>query len=72
MLVSASGKMVLLDKLLPHLRKDGHKVLIFSQMVMVLNLLEEYRFVSQTFVFAQRFADIATTKTFRWSDWTAA
>ncbi|KAI6241179.1 Helicase [Aphelenchoides fujianensis] len=41
-LIQASGKLVLLDKLLPKLKKDGHKVLIFSQMVKVLDLLEEY------------------------------
>jgi SNF2 family DNA or RNA helicase len=32
-MVAASGKMVLLDKLLTKLHADGHKVLIFSQMV---------------------------------------
>ena len=41
-LIKASGKMVLIDKLLPKLKREGHKVLIFSQMVMMLNLLEEY------------------------------
>ena len=41
-LVYAAGKMVLLHKLLPKLRRGGHKVLIFSQMVRVLNLLEDY------------------------------
>jgi len=40
--VMSSGKMVLLDKLLPKLRKEGHKVLIFSQMVKMLDLLSEY------------------------------
>jgi len=40
--VNASGKMVLLDKLLPKLKAQGHKVLIFSQMVRVLDLLETY------------------------------
>ena len=30
-LVAASGKMVLLHKLLPKLRAEGHKVLVFSQ-----------------------------------------
>lgn len=34
-LIQASGKLVLIDKLLPKLRQDGHKVLIFSQMVRV-------------------------------------
>ena len=40
--ISASGKMVLLDKLLPKLKREGHRVLIFSQMRKVLNILEEY------------------------------
>ena len=34
--------MVFLDKLLPRLREEGHKVLIFSQMQKVLNILQEY------------------------------
>lgn len=42
MLVDSCGKMVLLDKLLPRLFSQGHKVLIFSQMVRVLNLLEDF------------------------------
>jgi SNF2 family DNA or RNA helicase len=41
-LVDCSGKFVLLDKLLPRLKEEGRKVLIFSQMVKVLNLLEDY------------------------------
>ena len=40
--IQTSGKMVLLDKLLPKLRQEGHKVLIFSQMVKMLDLLAEY------------------------------
>jgi hypothetical protein len=40
--VMTSGKMVLLDKLLPKLRKEGHKILIFSQMVRMLDLISEY------------------------------
>ncbi len=41
-LIQCSGKMVLCSKLLPMLMKDGHRVLIFSQFKMVLDLLEEY------------------------------
>lgn len=41
-LVNSSGKMVLLSKLLPKLYAGGHKVLIFSQMVRVLDLLEDF------------------------------
>jgi SNF2 family DNA or RNA helicase len=41
-MINSSGKLILLDKLLPKLRAGGHKVLIFSQMIKVLNLLETY------------------------------
>ncbi|KAH6913789.1 SNF2 family N-terminal domain-containing protein [Coprinopsis sp. MPI-PUGE-AT-0042] len=41
-LVMSSGKMVLLDKLLQRLRHDGHRVLIFSQMVRMLDILSDY------------------------------
>ncbi|KAI8896505.1 P-loop containing nucleoside triphosphate hydrolase protein [Globomyces pollinis-pini] len=37
-----SGKMVLLDKLLSRLSNDGHRVLIFSQMVQLLDILSDY------------------------------
>lgn len=35
-LVVNSGKMILLDKLLARLKTDGHRVLIFTQMVRML------------------------------------
>ena len=41
-LVNSSGKMVLIDKLLPKLKASGHRVLVFSQMVKCLDLLEDY------------------------------
>merc|ERR1711968_42713 len=41
-IIPTSGKMVLLDKLLPKLRMEGHKVLIFSQMVKAIDIIEEY------------------------------
>ena len=41
-MVYSSGKLVLIHKLLPKLKQDGHKVLIFSQMVRVLDILEDY------------------------------
>ena len=41
-LVMSSGKMVLLDKLLAKLKQDGHRVLIFSQMVRMLDILSDY------------------------------
>jgi chromodomain-helicase-DNA-binding protein 7 len=42
LLVPSSGKMVLIDKLLPKLKKEGHKVLVFSQMVKMIDMLFEY------------------------------
>ena len=41
-LVNCSGKLILLDKLLPRLRSGGHKVLVFSQFVRALDLLADY------------------------------
>jgi len=41
-MVQSSGKLVLIDKLLPKLKADGHKVLIFSQMIRVLDIIEDY------------------------------
>lgn len=40
--VTKSGKMLLLDRLLPALFKGGHKVLIFSQFKTQLDILEDY------------------------------
>lgn len=40
-MVKASGKMMLLDKLLPKLQKDGHRVLIFSQFRIMLDIIED-------------------------------
>ncbi|XP_029430431.1 chromodomain-helicase-DNA-binding protein 2 isoform X2 [Rhinatrema bivittatum] len=41
-LVRSSGKLILLDKLLTRLRERGNRVLIFSQMVRMLDILAEY------------------------------
>ncbi|KAM5467950.1 chromatin remodeling complex Adenosinetriphosphatase [Microsporum audouinii] len=41
-LIDNSGKMVILDKLLSRLFKQGSRVLIFSQMSRVLDILEDY------------------------------
>ena len=41
-LVCSSGKMQLLDKLLERLKETGHRVLIFSQMVRMLDILSDY------------------------------
>lgn len=40
--IQTSGKMGLMDKLLPKLRAEGHKVLVFSQMVKMLDLISDY------------------------------
>lgn len=41
-MLKGSGKLVLLDKLLCRLKETGHRVLIFSQMVRMLDILAEY------------------------------
>ncbi|KAL6343808.1 hypothetical protein AAG906_027579 [Vitis piasezkii] len=41
-LITNSGKMVLLDKLLPKLKERDSRVLIFSQMTRLLDILEDY------------------------------
>ena len=42
LLVRASGKFALLDRMLSRLHQDGHQVLIFSQMTSVLSVMEDY------------------------------
>ncbi|XP_077268137.1 SWI/SNF-related, matrix-associated actin-dependent regulator of chromatin, subfamily a, containing DEAD/H box 1 isoform X3 [Temnothorax americanus] len=50
-LIPQAGKLKELDKLLPQLKTDGHRVLIFSQFTMVLDILEEYLAIrGQTFL----------------------
>ncbi len=41
-LVTNSGKLVVLDKLLKKLKLNGSRVLIFSQMTRMLDILEDY------------------------------
>ncbi|XP_071878921.1 SWI/SNF-related, matrix-associated actin-dependent regulator of chromatin, subfamily a, containing DEAD/H box 1 [Bombus fervidus] len=41
-LISEAGKLKILDELLPKLKEEGHRVLIFSQFTMILDILEEY------------------------------
>eukprot|EP01038_Epipyxis_sp_PR26KG_P011065 gene11065-14851_t len=41
-IVSASGKFIVLDRMLTRLKKEGRKVLIFSQMTELLNIIEDY------------------------------
>ncbi|XP_058059073.1 SWI/SNF-related matrix-associated actin-dependent regulator of chromatin subfamily A containing DEAD/H box 1 homolog [Anopheles bellator] len=41
-LITTSGKFRQLDELLPELKADGHRVLIFSQFTMMLDIMERY------------------------------
>uniref|UniRef100_A0A4X2JVM4 Proliferation-associated SNF2-like protein n=1 Tax=Vombatus ursinus TaxID=29139 RepID=A0A4X2JVM4_VOMUR len=41
-LVTSSGKFLILDRMLPELKNRGHKVLLFSQMTMMLDILMDY------------------------------
>lgn len=41
-IVSGSGKLMIMDRILPRLQKDGHRVLIFSQFTSMLDILEDY------------------------------
>jgi SWI/SNF-related matrix-associated actin-dependent regulator of chromatin subfamily A member 5 len=46
-LVENCGKMVLLDKLLVRLHRTGHRVLLFTQMTRILDILEDYLVMRQ-------------------------
>lgn len=41
-MIQSSGKMVLLDQMLPKLKAAGHRVLMFTQMTAVMTILEDY------------------------------
>ena len=41
-IVQGSGKLQMLDRLLPKLKADEHRVLIFSQFTSMLDLLEDF------------------------------
>uniref|UniRef100_A0A667YDN3 Chromodomain helicase DNA binding protein 1-like n=1 Tax=Myripristis murdjan TaxID=586833 RepID=A0A667YDN3_9TELE len=41
-LIEASGKLCLLDSLLAHLHNGGHRILLFSQMTRMLDILQDY------------------------------
>ncbi|CAG5134454.1 unnamed protein product, partial [Candidula unifasciata] len=43
--ITASGKMLVLDKMLAELKKRGHRVLIFSQMTRMLDLIEDFCYI---------------------------
>jgi SWI/SNF-related matrix-associated actin-dependent regulator of chromatin subfamily A member 5 len=46
-LIANCGKMALLDKLLVKLKERGHRVLIFSQMTRMLDIIEDYMMMRQ-------------------------
>ncbi|KAM6182861.1 lymphoid-specific helicase isoform 5-T5 [Erethizon dorsatum] len=41
-LITNSGKFLILDRMLPELKRRGHKVLLFSQMTRMLDILMDY------------------------------
>jgi len=41
-IVKDSGKLLMLDKMLPKLKLEGHRVLIYFQMTRMIDLMEEY------------------------------
>ncbi|MGB1595583.1 MAG: C-terminal helicase domain-containing protein, partial [Promethearchaeia archaeon] len=41
-IVTTSGKMIVLDKLLQKLKSEGRKVLIFSQFTSMLHVLQDF------------------------------
>ncbi|KAM7388633.1 hypothetical protein PAMP_024797 [Pampus punctatissimus] len=41
-LIEASGKLCLLDNMMTHLHKVGHRILLFSQMTRMLDILQDY------------------------------
>lgn len=41
-LIKSSGKLLVLDAMLAKLKVQGHKVLLFSTMTMILDLIEDY------------------------------
>ncbi|XP_067369374.1 chromodomain-helicase-DNA-binding protein 1-like [Channa argus] len=41
-LIEASGKLCLLDSMLTYLHKGGHRILLFSQMTRMLDILQDY------------------------------
>ncbi|KAL9647454.1 hypothetical protein ABK040_006815 [Willaertia magna] len=42
LLIRSSGKFELLDRILPKLKRCGHRVLLFSQMTQLLDIMEEF------------------------------
>lgn len=42
LLIDSSGKLVLLEKLVPRLKEDGHRILLFSQFKLMLDIIQDY------------------------------
>ncbi|KAJ3255874.1 hypothetical protein HK103_005887 [Boothiomyces macroporosus] len=53
-----SGKMLLLDRLLPKLLENGHKVLIFSQMALMLDIIAEYLEIHKKYKYCRIDGDV--------------
>lgn len=66
-LIRSSGKLILLDKLLIRLRERGNRVLIFSQMVRMLDILAEYLKYRQ-FPFQVRILVVVAKKLWSWEE----
>ncbi|KAJ8905446.1 hypothetical protein NDN08_001953 [Rhodosorus marinus] len=47
MLTNSSGKLQLLDRMLPRLKEQGRRVLLFSQMTMLLDIVDDYLHLKQ-------------------------
>lgn len=41
-MITDSGKMIVLDKLLTRLKREGHRVLLYSQMTRMIDILEDF------------------------------
>ena len=50
-LIAASGKFKVLDRMLTKLHAEGHKVLIFSQMTKLLDILQDYCVLKGMYVY---------------------
>ncbi len=59
-LVRASGKVELLDRMLPKLQAAGHRVLIFSQMTQLMNILEVRRSIDHNIFIFRDFCNYHT------------
>ena len=53
-IIQASGKFVMLDKLITRLRANNHKILIFSQFTKTIDLIDDYlRFLRPQFKYCR-------------------